>query len=179
MRSAETNPDEPRVSKTRRKKDMHALQDLGVKLVDLPGAQLARLGLPERLADAIEQAKRISGFEARRRQMQYIGRLMRELDAAPIAERIAALQMTRQRENSRHHEAERWRDRLLADENALTELARSHPGLDTQQLRALIRNVQKEQAQGQPPHAVRALFRALRVLIDAKNQDALSDSPSE
>jgi len=171
--------DEPELSKTRRKKNMHALQDLGEKLVQLTAAQLANLELPERLADAIEQAKRISGFEARRRQMQYIGRLMREVDAAPIAERIAAQQMSRQRENARHKDAERWRDRLLADENALTELTRSHPGLDTQQLRTLIRNVRKEQAQGRPPHAARALFRTLRMFIEATTQNAASDSPGE
>jgi ribosome-associated protein len=171
--------DEPELSKTRRKKDMHALQDLGEKLVELTSAQLANLELPERLADAIEQAKRVPGFEARRRQMQYIGRLMRAVDAAPIAARIAAQQMSRQRENARHKDAERWRDRLLADESALTELTRAHPGLDTQQLRTLIRNVRKEQAQGRPPHAARALFRALRTLIDSTTQNTPADSPGE
>ena len=171
--------DEPELSKTRRKKNMHALQDLGEKLVGLTTAQLASLALPERLADAIEQAKRVPGFEARRRQMQYIGRLMREVDAAPIAARIAAQQMSRQRENARHKDAERWRDRLLADESTLTELTRSHPGLDTQQLRTLIRNVRKEQAQGRPPHASRALFRALRTLIASTTENAPADSPDE
>jgi len=171
--------EEAELSKTRRKKNMHALQDLGEKLVALTPAQLASLELPERLADAIEQAKRVAGFEARRRQMQYIGRLMREVDAAPIAERVAAQQMSRQRENARHKDAERWRDRLLADESALTELTRSYPSLDTQQLRTLIRNVRKEQAQGRPPHAARALFRTLRTLIDSTAQNAPSDSPGE
>ena len=173
--------DEPELSKTRRKKNMHALQDLGEKLVELTAAQLASLELPERLADAIELAKRISGFEARRRQMQYIGRLMRDVDAAPIAERIAEQQSSRQRENARHKEAERWRDRLLVDENALTELARAYPGLDVQPLHTLIRNVRKEQAQGRPPHSARALFRTLRSLIEARTRDpaAAWNSPGE
>ena len=119
------DPGEPQLSKTRRKKDMHALQALGEQLVVLTAAQLAGLELPERLLDAIEHAKRITGFEARRRQMQYIGRLMREVDAAPIAARLSQLKTAAKRENARHHEVEYWRDRLLAEEAALTELARA------------------------------------------------------
>jgi len=170
--------DEPELSKTRRKKNMRALQDLGEKLVELTAAQRANLDLPERLVDALEEAKRISGFEARRRQMQYIGRLMRTVDAAPIAERIAAQKISRQREIARHKDAERWRDRLLADESELTELARTHAGLDIQQLRTLIRNARKEQAQGRPPHAARALFRMLRLLFDTPLEDPASDTPN-
>ena len=153
------------VSKTRRKKEMHALQDLGEVLVGLSASQVAGLDLPERLSDAIDQARRISGFEARRRQMQYIGRLMRDIDAAPIAARVQQLQTEHQRVNARQHEIERWRDRLLDNEVALTELARSYSGVDTQRLRTLLRNARKEQAQGRPPHATRALFRALRDIL--------------
>jgi ribosome-associated protein len=158
-------PEEQQLSKTRRKKDMHALQALGEQLVVLTAAQLAGLDLPERLLDAIEQAKRITGFEARRRQMQYIGRLMREVDAAPIAARLSGLKTAAKREHARHHEVEYWRDRLLAEDAALTELAHAHPGLDTQALRTLIRNARREQAEGRAPHATRALFRALRELL--------------
>ena len=164
-------PDASQPSKTQRKKEMHALQALGEQLADLAPEQLAGLALPERLADAIAEMKRISGFEARRRQMQYIGRLMREVDAAPIAERVASLQSAARSANARHREAEQWRERLLADESAVTELARSHPGLDTQQLRTLIRNARKEVAQARAPHASRALFRMLRDVL------ALSDQP--
>jgi ribosome-associated protein len=162
------------ISKTRRKKEMHALQDLGEVLVGLNASQLAGLELPERLGDAIEQARKISGFEARRRQMQYIGRLMRDIDAAPIAARVQQLQTEHQRVNARQHEIERWRDRLLGDEAALTELAQTYAGIDTQQLRTLLRNARKEQAQGRPPHATRALFRALR---DVLNPRAPPDAP--
>jgi len=150
------------VSKTRRKKEMHALQDLGATLVTLTAGQLAGLDLPERLADAIEAARRISGFEAKRRQMQYIGRLMRDVDVEPIAQRVEALRSSHQRENARHHVIEEWRDRLLVDDSALTELANACPGCDLQQIRTLARNARKEHAQGQAPHATRALFRALR-----------------
>ena len=165
-------PSEPQPSKTQRKKEMHALQALGEQLVELTPEQLGELALPERLADAIAAAKRINGFEARRRQMQYIGRLMREVDAAPIAERIADLKVAARRANAQHQAAEQWRERLLADEEALTELARTHPGLDMQQLRTLIRNTRKEQTQGRPPHASRALFRVLRNLLANSEETA-------
>ncbi len=154
------------VSKTRRKKEMHALQDLGEALIALPAGQLASLALPESLADAIAEARRITGFEAKRRQMQYIGRLMRGVDSAPIAERIAQLKNTHQRESARHHAIEQWRDRLLANDDAFDALMQEHPGCDLQQLRTLTRNARKEQAAGRPPHAVRALFRALREALE-------------
>jgi ribosome-associated protein len=165
-------PTEPQPSKTQRKKEMHALQALGERLVELAPDALDALALPERLADAIAEAKRINGFEARRRQIQYIGRLMREVDAAPIADRIAGLKVAAQRANALQHETEKWRDRLLVEESALTELTRAHPDLDTQQLRTLIRNARREQAQGRAPHASRALFRALRSVLVEPGQAA-------
>jgi ribosome-associated protein len=158
--------DDDRVSKTRRKKDMHALQDLGATLVTLGAAELARLDLPERLADAIAQAKDIKSFEAKRRQMQYIGRLMREVDAVPIAEHVASLRNDRNRERARQHQIEAWRDRLIEDDKSLFELARIVLELDTQHMHALIRNARRELAQGKPPRAARALFRELRQLLD-------------
>lgn len=159
--------DETPVSKTRRKKEMHALQALGEALVALTPEQLSGLALPERLADAIAAARRVPTFEARRRQMQYIGRLMREVDPEPIAQRLAALRNARQRDNARQHEAEHWRSRLLAEDRALTELADAHPGIDTQHLHQLVRNARREAASGAPPRAHRALFRALRDCLDA------------
>ncbi len=150
------------ISKTRRKKDMHALQALGEALVGLTNAQLAALELPETLADAIAEAKRIHGFEARRRQMQYIGRLMRDIDPAPIAGYIERLRTDHSRSNGQQHDVERWRERLLEKDEALTELATLIPALDLQQVRTLIRNARNEQARNQPPKAQRALFRLLR-----------------
>jgi ribosome-associated protein len=159
------------VSKTRRKKDMQALQALGEALVALPPAHLSGLDLPERLADAIADARRTPSFEGRRRQLQYIGRLMREVDPEPIARRLAELKTERNRATARHHEAEHWRERLLADDRALTELAAARPGLDTQHLRALVRNARREAARGAPPKASRALFRALREALGDGAQD--------
>lgn len=158
---------DPPLSKTRRKKDMHALQALGEALVELKPAQLARIELPERLADAVAQARRISGFEARRRQLQYIGKIMRDVDAGAIAEHVERIRNDRQHENARHHEIEQWRDRLLAADDACTELARAAPGIDLQHVRTLVRSARSEQARAQPPKSARALFRYLREAMSA------------
>jgi ribosome-associated protein len=159
-------PDQVPLSKTRRKKDMHALQALGEALVELKPGQLASLDLPEMLRDAIADARRVPTFEGRRRQMQYIGRLMRDVDPEPIAQRLALIRQGRKQENALQHEIERWRERLLAEDEALTQLAAAHPGIDTQQLHTLIRNARREAVRGQPPKANRALFRALRTLLE-------------
>ena len=156
---------------------MHALQALGEALVGLTPAQLSGLNLPETLADAIAAAKRTPTFEGRRRQMQYIGRLMRTVDPEPIAARLAALRHPRLQDNARQHEAEQWRERLLAADSALTEFAAAHPGIDTQQLHTLVRNARREQARGAPPKASRALFRLLRAGLE-ETRPAGPDAPS-
>jgi ribosome-associated protein len=149
-------------SKTRRKKEMHALQALGTELIGLSAAHLARMPLPEPLAQAVHEARRIASHGARKRQLQYIGRLMREVDAGPIRARLAAIQGGSNEERARHQRLERWRERLLEDDGALTEFAREHPAGELQPLRVLIRNARREQAEGRPPRAYRELFRAIR-----------------
>ncbi len=166
------------VSKTRRKQDMHALQELGAALVGLTPEQLAGLDLPEALADAIAQARRLRGHEAIRRQMQYIGRLMRQVDAAPIRARLNALKHQSAAETARHHLIEAWRERLLADDGALTELAAACPRADIQNLRTLIRNARREAALDKPPRSARALFRALRLCL-AEAGETRSDAPAD
>jgi len=179
MHSTDDEPPLDAPSKTRRKKDMHALQALGEALVALTPAQLGRVELPERLADAIAEAKRISGFEARRRQMQYIGKIMRDVDATSIAEHVERIRDNRRHDNARHHDLERWRERLLAEDATLTELAAALPGIDMQQVRALVRNARNEQARGQPPKSSRALFKLLREVTEpASNKPSEADDPS-
>jgi len=175
-----TEPDADRpLSKTRRKKDSHALQALGEVLVALKPAQLARIELPERLADAIAEAKRISGFEARRRHMQYIGKIMRDVDATAIADHVARIRDDRRQDNARHHEIEHWRERLLADNAAVGELAAAVPEIDLQQVRTLVRNARNEQARGVPPKSARALFRLLRDALAAPGESAADREPPE
>ena len=149
-------------SKTRKKAQMHALQKLGAELVDLSRERLESMQLPENLAEAVREAQRITAHEGRRRQMQYIGRLMRDIDPAPIQERLDAWRGQSKAEIARQHGFERMRERLIADDAALTEFAQKHPEVDLQALRNLIRNARKETAEGRPPKAYREIFKIVR-----------------
>lgn len=154
--------DDEVVSKTKRKQEMTELQSLGVKLVALPESQIAELPLEERLREAILEARRITSHEAKRRQLQYIGRLMRDVDPAPLRERLEAITGHSAQAAAQHRRLEAWRERLLADDEALTAFAAEHPGADLQALRTLIRNARKEQKIGKPPRAYRDLFRLIK-----------------
>jgi ribosome-associated protein len=154
--------DQEIVSKTRRKREMHELQALGAALAALSEAQLKAMALDEDLLAALLEAKRIKSHEAKRRQMQYIGRLMRDVDPAPIRSRLAEVEGNSAQAAARHRRLEAWRERLLGDDEALTAFAAEHPGADLQALRTLIRNARKEEALGRPPRAYRGLFRVLK-----------------
>ena len=143
---------------------MHELQALGAALVELPEAQLRAMALDAGLLGALLEAKRIKSHEARRRQMQYIGRLMRDVDPAPIRARMAEIEGSSAQATARHRRLEAWRERLVADDEALTAFAAEHPGADLQALRTLIRNARKEASLGKPPRAFRELFRVLKDL---------------
>jgi len=159
-------PDLP-PSKTKIKQQMHDLQEIGAELVALGREQLAQLDLPENLRDAIDEMRRINKFGAQRRQMQYIGRLMRDVDPAPIVARLDAWKGRSQQHTAHLHQLERWRDRLLENDDALTELLADHPQADAQHLRALIRNAQKERLAEKPPKSYREIFQALKDIIPA------------
>lgn len=152
-------------SKTQRKKDMLALQDLGTELLALSEQQLATVPLPENLRDAVHEARRITDFEGRRRQLQYVGKLMRFVDAEPIRERIDAFKASARQHAAQLHRIEHWRERLIADEAALAELVSSYPRADAHHLRTLARNARRERDEGRPPKSFRALFKALRALL--------------
>jgi ribosome-associated protein len=149
-------------SKTQRKLEMQALQALGERLVALTAAQLAAIDLPEPLREAVAEAQRIRSREAHRRQLQYIGRLMREVDPAPIRARLEVWDGSSRAATAAHHQAERWRERLLGDDAALTEFARTHPRADLQRLRACVREARKERLAGREPRHFRELFRLIR-----------------
>lgn len=152
-------------SKTRRKQAMHTLQEIGEQLVELNLKRLAELDLPEGLVDAIMEARNISKHEARRRQMQYIGKLMREVDATPIQEKLASWNGVSLQHTARLHLLERWRKRLLADEKACTEFIQEYPAANLQHLRTLIRNAHKEKLANKPPRSFRLLFHELQAII--------------
>ena len=153
-------------SKTQRKKDVHALQDLGAELVALNDERLAAIELPERLRDAVLEARRITSFEARRRQMQFIGKLMRSMDPEPIRAALDAWRAQSHRHTAALKRIEAWRERLLADPGGIAAFVAEYPGADERQLRALVRNALHERAAGAPPRAFRELHRALRALLD-------------
>jgi ribosome-associated protein len=157
-------------SRTQRKREMTALQDLGAELVLLNAAQLQEMALPESLHEAVIAAQRMTRFEARRRQLQYIGKLMRQVDPVPIRAHLERWRASSHEHTAQLHRVERWRERLLADEAALSELAREHPHADLQQLRALVRNSKREQERNLPPRSYRALFKLLReTLVSASS----------
>jgi ribosome-associated protein len=158
--------EEVQTSRTKRKQNDQALQDLGEELVAIGEDKLAELDLPERLRDAVMEARGISKFGALRRQMQYIGRLMREEgDAETIRAQLDAWKGISVEQTARLHLIERWRVRLLNDEKALEGLITEYPRADIQQLRTLMRNAKREAEASKPPKSFRELFHALRELI--------------
>ena len=166
--SASGEPGQERPSKSQLKREMHALQDLGEELLAMQPAKLRALPLPPQLLEAIELAKRINSREGLRRQRQYIGKLMRVIDPAPI---LAALDV----DGSRHraevavmHAAERWRDRLLNEPALVSEFLEQHPsadGMPSDQLPALIDGARTELARGEPGRRYRELYRQLRDIL--------------
>ena len=158
-------------SKTRKKKDMLALQALGVQLVALNEQQLSSMRLPEALLEAVQEARRLSKHEAKRRQMQYLGRLMRDVPAAPIRSRREEWSGQGREHTAQLHALERWRDELVASDPALARFLDEYPGADSQKLRSLIRNARREQDAALPPKSYRELFRVLREMT-AKEQAA-------
>lgn len=154
------------VSKTQRKKQVAGLQDLGAELVALSEEQLARIELPERLRDAVMDARRITTFEAKRRQLQYIGKLMRSVEAGPIRAALDAALARSHGEAATHKRTEAWRERLLSDPEALGELLAEYPSADGRRLRALVRAALHERTENRPPRAFRELYQALRALIE-------------
>lgn len=165
----EANEFEP-VSKSQKKREMNALQDLGAELVKLSAAQLEKLPLPDELRAAVMDCRRFTKHEAIRRQRQYIGRLMRNVDPEPIQRQLDVWRGQSAQATALMHKIERWRDRLIAEEGALTEFIQEAPGVDATPLRQLIRNARKEAGENKPPKSSRALFRLIREALEAKDQ---------
>jgi ribosome-associated protein len=166
-------------SKSQLKREMTALQDLGAELVELSRERLAKIEMPERLRDALLDAQRFTKHEARRRQMQYIGKIMRDIDAAPLRAAMDEIKGVSEAANIRQHQLERLRTRLMEDEAVFSEVARDYPGADMQHLRQLRRNALKEAQQGKPPRAYRELFRELRELMGRGAAGSAADDTDE
>ena len=152
-------------SKTKVKKQMLALQDLGEELVKLSKEHLAEIEIPDTLRLAVRDVKKMKSFGAINRQMQYIGKLMRDVDPEPIQAKLAEWNGTSRQHIAWLHQVERWRDRLIEEPDSLTELLAAHPGADVQHLRALLRNALKEKELNKPPKSYREIFQVLRDII--------------
>lgn len=164
----EANKEYSGPSKSQRKRDSIALQDLGEALAALPADRLAKIEMPDNLRLALRDAQRITQHGGRRRQMQYIGKLMRSIDPQPFREALDAIAGVSAAENARMHRLERWRKQLLENEpGAMAEILAAHPGADIQQLRQLCRNARKEHEQNRPPRAFREIYRFLKALEEA------------
>ncbi len=157
-----------RPSKSARKRDAHDQQALGQALAGLPDAALAAAPMPEALRDALAQLRRTRSHEGRRRQLQFVGKLMRQADIEPLREAVAAAQLGHAHDALALHRAEHWRGELVADDEALTRWMAEHPDTDLQRLRALIRNARKDAAlapEQRHGRAWRELFQFIKPLL--------------
>jgi ribosome-associated protein len=167
FRSNEFEQEYERPSKSELKRQMTALQKLGAELVAEPRDRVKRVPMPEDVKEAILECQQIKDHEGRRRQLQYVGKKMRTLndeEIAVIQKVIDSWKGASKSETAALHAVERKRDKLLAEDQALTQLLEEHPQLDVQQLRTLIRNARKEQAENKPPKAYREIFQILKSL---------------
>jgi ribosome-associated protein len=173
-------------SRAKLKAESDALQKLGVQLLDLPESRLKKLDLPEKLFDAVQEAKRISNFEGKRRQMQYIGKLMRKVDPAPIEAAVTAAKKGSATETLMLHRAEKWRDDLIAVDGAFQQWMNEFPETDTQHLRSLIRQAKKAivpdagagEAQRQAK-TYREIFQLVKAALLAQAGEASSDDEND
>ncbi len=164
---AETGAARP--SKTQRKNRSHELQALGVALAALSDTALAAIEMPEPLRDAVELYRRTKTHEGRRRQMQYVGKLMHNADEAALREAVAAATLGTAQSALALHEAERWRAEFIAGDDAMTRWTAEHPDTDTQQLRSLVRAARRDAAglvpEDRQPKSFRELFQFIRPML--------------
>jgi ribosome-associated protein len=181
FQSSEFEQKYERPSKSQLKREMTALQKLGEALVDAPRDRVKKVPMPEDVLEAILECQQISSHEGRRRQLQFVGKKMRTLseeEASIIQQTVDGWRGTSKAEAAALHAIERQRERLLADDNVLTDLCAQHPTLNVQQLRTLIRNARKEQADNKPPKAYREIFQILKSM-QAPSDNQTSDENNE
>jgi ribosome-associated protein len=162
-----TVPSEELLSRAQRKRDMEALQALGEALVALKPPQLRTLDLPDPLLQAILDAKTLHAHGGLRRQLQYIGQLMRHVDPAPIREYLDRLNGHSHAATAAMHRTERWRERMMEDVSLVDLFARDYPAVDRQHLRQQVLAAQRERILHKPPRHFRALFHTLAPFLEA------------
>lgn len=153
-------------SRSEIKREAEALQVLGQSLTKLPAAQLDKMNLPEALRSALADYQRFTSRTALKRQLQYIGKVMRGVDPEPIQQALETLRSQDRKQVVFFHRVEKWRDRLLGEgDSALGELLTEAPDVDRQQLRQMIRNAQREAKMNKPPKNARAIFQYLKEVL--------------
>ncbi|HED19652.1 MAG TPA: DUF615 domain-containing protein [Gammaproteobacteria bacterium] len=161
----EFDPESAPPSKSRLKRDAHALQQLGTRLVDLPESVWSMLNLPDSLIAALREAGNLHVRGGRKRQLQFIGKLMRDIDPGPIQDYFEQVQLRTRKLARAHHDLEAWRNRMIEEgDPAIETFLEQHAQADRQQLRQLVRQAKKERAHNKPPKSSRALFRYIRDL---------------
>lgn len=184
FRSSDLEEEYDRPSKSQLKREMTALQKLGEQLVNESADRLKRVPMPDKLRDAIMECQKIRHNEGRRRQLQYIGKIMRSLDEDAVAQINNTLDSWKgllKADTVLMHAIENQREKLLSDGSALTEFVQRYPAADIQQLRTLIRNAKKEAAENKPPKSYREIYRQLKQLmsppsISTENSDEIDES---
>ena len=187
FQSSEFEQEYERPSKSEAKRESDALQKLGALLVAEARDRVKRVPMPEDVREAILMCQTITNHEGRRRQLQFVGKKMRTLDEAEVAiiqRTIDSWKGASKSETAALHALERRREKLLADDTALTVLLAEHPELDVQHLRTLIRNARKEQAENKPPKAYREIFQILKdinkpVAKSDDDEDGIEDNDDE
>ncbi|MGX9221311.1 ribosome biogenesis factor YjgA [Massilia varians] len=182
FQSNEFEQEYERPSKSEAKRQSNELQKLGEQLVEAPRDRVKRVEMPEDVKEAILTCQSITNHEGRRRALQFVGKKMRTLDEAEvelIKRTIEGWKGASKAETAALHALERRREKLLADDKALTQLLEENPELDVQHLRTLIRNARKEQAENKPPKAYREIFQILKDLGKKQKQKAAADDEEE
>ena len=168
FQSGEFEEEYERPSKSQRKREMLALQKVGEQLVNESSDRIKRVSMPENLRDAIFECQRIKNYEGRRRQLQFIGKIMRSLDEKTLSiinQTIESWEGLSKADTVLMHALENQREKLLSQETALTEFLHKYPQTNVQQLRTLIRNAKKERAENKPPKAYREIYRLLKQIM--------------
>lgn len=163
MHDDDFDPETLPPSKSQLKREAHSVQQLGLKLLEIAEPEWQTLRLPDKLIDALKEAKRLHARGAHKRQLQYIGKLMRDIDPEPIQRYFEQLRLQAREQAHVHHRLEAWRDRMIEEGDAAIEAwMLEHPHSDRQHLRQLVRQANREQAANKPPKSSRTLFRFLR-----------------
>ena len=156
------------VSRSQRKREADEITRLGQNISELGAADLDRIPLDESVRDAVDKLRKITSFGAKKRQLLYLGKLMRATDLEPVYAALNAIRLSANTETQRFHVMEQWRDRLIdGNDDALAEFLTQYPNADRQRMRQLIRNSQREKSQNKPPKSARELFKLLRTSLTA------------